>query len=34
MQLSRPSNMQRLALSKFEGSLYLGPFKKKFLKHF
>ena len=34
MQLSRPSNMQHLALSKFTGltSLYLGPLIKSFLK--
>ena len=34
MQLSRPSNMQRLACSKFIGltSLYLGPLIKNFLK--
>ena len=34
MQLKRPSNMQRLALSKFIGltSLYLGPLIKIFVK--
>ena len=34
MQLSRPSNMQRLAFSKLIGltSLYLGPLIKSFLK--
>ena len=34
MQLSRPSNMQRLAFSRFIGltSLYLGPSIKSFLK--
>ena len=33
MQLSRPSHMQRLALSRFIGfpSLYLGPLIKSFL---
>ena len=36
MQLSRPSNMQRLAFSRFIGltSLYLGPLTKIFLKTF
>ena len=34
MQLSRPSNVQRLAFYKFIGltALYLGPFIKIFLK--
>ena len=34
MQLSRPSNIQRLAFSKFIGltSLYLDPLIKRFLK--
>ena len=34
MQLSRTSDMQRLAFSKFVGltSLYLGPLMKTFLK--
>ena len=32
MQLSRSSNMQRLAFSKGLASLYLGPLIKSFLK--
>ena len=34
MQLSRPSNMQRLAFSRFLGltSLYFGPLIKRFLE--